>query len=87
MEEKFTKDLGGDSFYCYSHRMALFIRSMGIYYEDIGEHPSTGSIYTRFRKTKKLNEVLKLWNQIKYRFDNMLDDGTVVKDYGQNNRR
>lgn len=51
-----------------------------------GEHPTTGSVYTKFHKTKKLNEILKLWDDIKYRFDNMLDDGTVVKDYGQNCR-
>lgn len=87
MEEKFHKDLGGDYFYCYSYRMALFIRAMGYRYEDIGEHPSTGAVYTQFRKTKKLNEILALWDRLKYRFDNMLDDGTVVKDYGQNYRR
>lgn len=84
MEEKFHKDLGGDYFYCYSRRCAFFIRAMGIFYEEIGEHPTTGSVYTKFHKTKKLNEILKLWDDIKYRFDNMLDDGTVVKDYGQN---
>ena len=78
MEEKFHKDLGGDYFYCYSRRCAFFIRAMGIFYE--------GSVYTKFHKTKKLNEILKLWDDIKYRFDNMLDDGTVVKDYGQNCR-
>ena len=60
MEEKYHKDLGGDYFYCYSRRTALFVRAMGIFYEEIGEHPVTGSVCTKFRKTKKLNEVLKL---------------------------
>ena len=87
MEEKFHKDWGGDYYYCYSRRVALFIRSMGYRYEDVGEHPYTGAVYTKFRKTKKLNEILKLWDKIKYRFDDMLDDGTVVIGYGQSYRR
>lgn len=87
MEEKFVKDLGGDYFYCYSHRMALFIRAMGYRYEEVGEHPTTGSVYTKFRKTKKLNAILKLWNEIRYRFDDMTDDGRVVIGYGQDYRR
>lgn len=87
MEEKFVKDLGGDYFYCYSRRTALFIRSMGIFYEEIGEHPTTGSVYTKFRKTKKLTAILKLQNEIRYRFDDMTDDGTVVIGYGQNYHR
>ena len=82
MEEKFVKDLGGDYFYCYSHRMALFIRAMGYRFEEVGEHPYTGAVYTKFRKTKKLNKILNLWDQIKFRFDNMLDNGTVVSFYG-----
>ena len=87
MEEKYHNDLGGDYFYCYSRRTALFVRAMGIFYEEIGEHPVTGSVYTKFRKTRKLNEVLKLQDQIKYRFDDMMDDGTVVIGYGQSCRR
>jgi hypothetical protein len=82
-DEKFVKDLGGDYFYCYSHRMALFIRAMGIYYEDIGKHPKTDAVYTKFRKTEKLNKILNLWNEIKYIFDDMMDDGTVVIGYGK----
>ena len=87
MEEKYHKDLGGDYFYCYSRRTALFVRAMGIFYEEIGEHPVTGSVYTKFRKTKKLNAILKLQDEIRYCFDDMTDDGTVVIGYGQNYRR
>lgn len=86
MDEKFHKDLGGDYFYCYSRRTALFIRAMGYRYEDVGEHPVTGAVYTRFRKTKKLNNILRLWDKIKFRFDDMTDDGTVVIGYGQSCR-
>lgn len=64
---------GGDYFYCYSRRCALFIRSMGIPYIEIGAHPITGSIYSKFNKSDKLNEILKLWDSIKYKFDK--DDG------------
>lgn len=84
MNKKNIKDLGGEFFYCYSLRTALFVRAMGIRYEEVGEHPETGAIYTKFLKTKKLHEVLKLWNKIKYRFDDMMDDGTVVIGYGKN---
>ena len=64
-------------FYCYSRRCALFIRSMGIFYDKIGTHPVTGAIYTRFEKTQKLMSVLKLWNEIKYRFDSPAEEVTV----------
>ena len=84
MNENFN--VGGDYFYCYSRRMALFIRSMGYFYEEIGHNDRTEAVYTKFRKTKKLNEILKLWDKIKFRFDDMLDDGTVVIGYGQNYR-
>lgn len=85
MNENFN--VGGDYFYCYSRRMALFIRSMGYFYEEIGQNDRTEAVYTKFRKTKKLNEILKLWDKIKFSFDDMLDDGTVVIGYGQSYRR
>lgn len=60
---------GGDFFYCYSRRCALFIRAMGIPYVEIGTHPITKSTYSKFYKSERLNEVLELWNTVKYKFD------------------
>lgn len=60
----------GDFFYCYSRRMALFIRAMGIQYVEIGEHPITKAPYTKFYKSKKLDQVMSLWREIRYQYDN-----------------
>lgn len=52
-------------FYCYSKRMSLFLRSMKENYLSVGINKNTNIKYWTFQKSKRLDELIKLWNQIK----------------------
>lgn len=52
-------------FYCYSKRMCLFLRSMKEEYLTIGKNKNTGIKYWTFKKSERLDYLIKLWNSIK----------------------
>ena len=56
----------GKYFYCYSSRMAHFIRSFDIKYLDVGFNAKSGTKYYVFEKCQRLDEIIKLYNQVKY---------------------
>ena len=56
-----------DKFYCYSNRLSLFIRSFGVKYIEIGVNAKTKTRYHLFDKSKKLDSIIELYNEIKHR--------------------
>lgn len=53
-------------FYCYSNRMAHFIRAFNIKYINVGVNLSTNTKYYLFEKSKKLDEIISLYNKVKH---------------------
>lgn len=53
-------------FYCYSSRMAHFIRAFNIKYIDIGTNIKSGTKYYLFEKSERLDKVIELYNQVKH---------------------
>lgn len=62
MENKYMSQ----NFYCYSTRMSYFIRSFNIKYINVGFNAKSGTKYYVFEKSKKLDKVIELYNQIKH---------------------
>ena len=56
-----------DKFYCYSNRLSFFIRSFGIKYIDVGINVKTKTRYYLFEKSKKLDDIISLYNEVKHR--------------------
>lgn len=56
----------GNLFYCYSNRMAHFIRSFDIKYLNIGVNNNTSRKYYVFRKSQKLDKVIALYKEVKH---------------------
>ena len=56
----------GDNFYCYSSRMAHFIRAFDVKYEKVGFNKNTQTKYYIFNKSKKLDEIIQLYNNVKF---------------------
>lgn len=56
-----------DTFYCYSNRLSFFIRSFGIKYIDVGINAKTKTRYYLFEKSKKLDDIISLYNEVKHR--------------------
>lgn len=54
-------------FYCYSKRLCLFLRSMNETYIDIGINPSRHTKYWTFQKSRRLDELIRLYKEIKYK--------------------
>ena len=52
-------------FYCYSSRMAYFIRAFDIKYIDIGINKNSNTKYYIFDKSEKLDKVIELYNKVK----------------------
>lgn len=55
-----------DKFYCYSNRMAYFIRSFGVKYLDVGFNAKSNTKYYVFEKSERLDKIIALYNSIKY---------------------
>jgi len=53
-------------FYCYSSRMAHFIRAFDIKYIDIGVNKNSNTKYYIFDKSEKLDKVIELYNKVKH---------------------
>lgn len=53
-------------FYCYSSRMAHFIRAFDIKYIDIGVNRNSNTKYYIFDKSEKLDKVIELYNKVKH---------------------
>lgn len=53
-------------FYCYSNRMAHFIRSFDIKYLDVGINKNSNTKYYVFEKSKKLDKIINLYNDVKH---------------------
>lgn len=53
-------------FYCYSIRMSHFIRAFDIKYVDVGFNAKSGTKYYVFNKSKKLDEIINLYNSVKH---------------------
>lgn len=53
-------------FYCYSKRMFHFIQAFNISYLNSGINHNTGVKYYVFEKSQKLDDIIKLYNKVKY---------------------
>lgn len=53
-------------FYCYSSRMAHFIRAFNIKYVDVGVNSNTNTKYYLFEKSERLDKIINLYNEVKY---------------------
>lgn len=56
-------------FYCYSFRLAYFIKSQGINYLFKGKNKRNNLTYYAFQKSKKLDQIITLWNKLKSKED------------------
>ena len=52
-------------FYCYSFKLAYFIKSQGMNYINKGRNRNNGLTYYVFKKSKELDEIIELWNKLK----------------------
>ena len=53
-------------FYCYSKRMAHFIRAFDIRYVNVGINEKTNTKYYVFNKSERLDKIIQLYNSVKY---------------------
>lgn len=53
-------------FYCYSKRMAHFIKAFDIKYINIGINKRTNVKYYVFTKSEKLDKIIELYNKVKH---------------------
>lgn len=57
-----------NNFYCYSKKLSHFIRAFDVSYIDIGVHPTTKVKYYIFPKSERLDRIIALYNEIKYKY-------------------
>lgn len=57
----------GNLFYCYSNRMAHFIRSFDVRYIDVGINKNTNTKYYVFNKSDKLDKIISLYKEVKFK--------------------
>ena len=57
-----------NNFYCYSKKLSHFIRAFDISYISIGIHPITNVKYYVFTKSKKLDKIIALYNEVKHKY-------------------
>ena len=53
-------------FYCYSSRMAHFIRAFDVKYLDVGFNAKSATKYYVFEKSERLDKIIELYNSVKY---------------------
>lgn len=56
-------------FYCYSFKLAYFIKSQGIDYLYKGRNKNNYLTYYAFQKSSNLDKVIDLWNKLKSKED------------------
>lgn len=54
-------------FFCYSHKLAYFIKSQGIGYINKGVNKNNQLSYFVFKKSDQLDEIIKKWNELKFK--------------------
>lgn len=58
-------------FYCYSFRLAYFIKSQGTDYLFKGKNRRNNLTYYAFQKSQNLDQIITLWNELKSKEDNI----------------
>lgn len=58
-------DCMSDVFYCYSKKMAYFLRSFDQRYISTKVNINSGMRYWTFAKSDRLNDLIQLWSSIK----------------------
>ena len=58
-------------FYCYSFRLAYFIKSQGTDYLFKGKNRRNNLTYYAFQKSHNLDQIIMLWNELKSKEDNI----------------
>ena len=62
-----------DVFYCYSFKLAYFIKSQGIDYLYKNKNKLNQLTYYAFQKSDALNNAIELWNKLKSKEDNLVN--------------
>ena len=57
-------------FYCYSFKLAYFIKSQGTNYLFKGKNKRNHLTYYAFEKSEKLDKIIAAWNELKAKGDN-----------------
>ena len=52
-------------FYCYSYRLAYFLKSCGFSYTFKGINANSKSHYYAFKKSLDLDNAIQIWNNLK----------------------
>ena len=55
-----------NTFYCYSSKLAHFIRAFDVKYLDIGINVKSRNRYYVFEKSERLDKIINLYNQVKH---------------------
>ena len=63
-----------DIFYCYSFKLAYFIKSQGIDYLYKNKNKRNQLTYYAFQKSDDLNNAIELWNKLKSKEDNLVNE-------------
>lgn len=72
---KNNPNVGGDFFFCYSRRCGHFLQAMGLTPVAAGTNARTKSDYLAFMKSAKLNAIIELQREVRFRFDSMSEGG------------
>lgn len=56
-------------FYCYSNRLALFLRSFRFRYINSSVNKNSNTKYWVFEKSDKLDEAIQLYNEVKHKIE------------------
>lgn len=62
-------NVNNELFYCYSFKLAYFIKSQGINYLNKGKNSNNNLSYFVFKKSKELDEIICKWNKLKSKED------------------
>ena len=54
------------NFYCYSKRLAYFIRSFNVKYLCVRVNKNSNTKYYIFEKSDRLDKIISLYNQVKH---------------------
>lgn len=58
-----------DQFFCYSFKLAYFIKSQGLDYLNKGRNRNNNLTYYVFQKSDRLDEIIQQWNKLKSKED------------------
>lgn len=56
-------------FYCYSFKLAYFIKSQGVSYLFKGRNKNNNLTYYAFQKSDRIDHIIKLWERLKSKED------------------